>query len=81
MRALNLSGVVMAAALLLSAQALAQSQKQPTQEGAPSMPTAGGTPAYKQPTQGAPSMPMPCGLPYNANPGADPDCKKPSIQR
>jgi hypothetical protein len=42
MRALNLSAIVMAAGLLISAQAFAQVQKQPTQEGGPSMSTPPG---------------------------------------
>jgi hypothetical protein len=55
-----LSAALMAAGLLVAAPAFAQT-----------------TSAQKQPTQeGGPSMPMPCGLPYNANPGADPDCKQ-----
>jgi hypothetical protein len=39
MRALNLTAVVMATGLLIACQAFAQAQKQPTQEGGPSMPT------------------------------------------
>ena len=92
MRALNLSAVVMATGLLIASQAFAQAQKQPTQEGGPSMPTVagasnnaspGGDPNYKQRTEeGGSSMPMPCGQPFNAKSSADPNCKQvPVVQK
>src|SRR5277367_2654725 len=73
----NLSAALMAFGLLTAAPAFAQTapvQKQPTQEGGPSMPGPTGgafnaNPNYKQPTQeGGPSMPGPTGGAFNANP-------------
>jgi hypothetical protein len=55
-----LSAALMAAGLLITAPAFAQTtqaQKQPTQEGGSTYPEH-------------------CSLPYNANPSADPDCKQ-----
>jgi hypothetical protein len=69
----RLSAILMAAGLLVSAPAFAQT-KQPTQEGGPSMASPSGAPFnanpnYKQKTQeGGPSMATPGGAPYNADP-------------
>jgi hypothetical protein len=77
MKTHNLCATLMAFGLLVAAPAFAQTtpvQKQPTQEGAPSMPGPTGgafnaNPNYKQPTQeGGPSMPGPTGGAFNANP-------------
>ena len=89
MKTHNLSAALMSVGLLMAVPAFAQTapaQKQPTQEGGPSMPppitqpynaNPSGDPNYKQRTQeGGNSESFECGTPFNASPGGDPDCKQ-----
>jgi hypothetical protein len=90
MKTRNVSAALMAFGLLVAAPAFAQTtpaQKQPTQEGGPSMPNPitkpfnanpAGDPNYKQRTQegGASGLDTQCSKPFNASPGTDPNCKQ-----
>jgi hypothetical protein len=59
MQILNLSAALLSVGLLMAGSAFAQTAA-----------------TQKQHTQeGAPAISEPCSLPFNANPGADPDCK------
>jgi hypothetical protein len=60
MKTLTLTAAMMGAALFVAASSFAQTAQ-----------------ATKQRTQeGAPAISDPCSLPWNANPTADPDCKR-----
>jgi hypothetical protein len=79
MKTRNLAATLMAFGFLVAAPAFAQTttpvQKQPTQEGGPSMPTSS-DPNFKQRTQeGGPSAPGNCGAAFNASGTTDPNCK------
>jgi hypothetical protein len=90
MKTRNLSATLLAFGLLVAAPAFAQTtpaQKQPTQEGGPSMPSPitkpfnanpAGDPNLKQRTQegGSSLLDTQCSKAFNANSGADPNCKQ-----